>query len=196
MRWIASFLLLMMPVAAGCSGDDGPAGPAGNANVMSGSVTPTNAEWLWPGGYTQYWGSGSWTSYFTRYYDIALTELSADLIDNGAVLVYMEPVPDSGRWVPLDHDFVSFDAAYTMRYVYEASEGLIRLQYFMTPNQGAVPSAQTYVLADLAFRYVLIAGKALQTMQAGGVDVGNYEQVVSWAKEQGSDYADVVMPAR
>ncbi len=40
-------LMALLLMVVGCEGDEGPTGPAGNANVVTGTVTPTNAEWLW-----------------------------------------------------------------------------------------------------------------------------------------------------
>jgi hypothetical protein len=111
-------------VLAGCEGDQGPvgpAGPAGNANVKSGTVAPTNAEWLWNSVYTLKESTGQTTSYFTRHVDVAVPQITAEIIANGAVLVFFEPLPGSGRWAPLNYSFLAFGGEYFHNYVYEAT---------------------------------------------------------------------------
>ena len=184
MRPFILFLVLVLGIFTACSGDQGPAGPKGdkgNANVMSGSLAPTDAEWLWNANYTLRTGPGSTTSWFTRYVDVALPQITAGIIANGAVLVFMEPEPGSGNWVSLIYSFVSFGGTYFHHFAYNASEGLLRLHFFMTPNTGANPSSQTWVLPVYTFRYVIVAGTALQSMQANGVDMRDYDQVMSYS---------------
>jgi hypothetical protein len=188
MKMFILSLVLVLGSLVACTGDTGPAGPKGdkgNANVLSGSLAPADTEWLWNSVYTLRTADNTTTSWFTRYVDVALTQINADIIANGAVLVYMEPLPASGTWVPLNYSYTSFGGTYMFNFAYEASDGLLRLHFFMTPNTGANPSSQTWVLPTYNFRYVIIAGTALQSMQAAGVDVGDYEQVRSYTAADG-----------
>lgn len=174
--------LLTFLFLAACTGDQGPVGPAGapgNANVKSGAIAPTNAEWLWNSNYCLQTSPSSTTCWFTRYVDVAVAEIDSNIVDNGAVLVFMEPDPGTNRWVPLNYSYTSFGGTYMFNYAYEVMDGNLRLHFYMTPNTGANPSSQTWTLATLKFRYVIIAGKALQLIQSGeaGVDVRDYESV-------------------
>jgi hypothetical protein len=185
-RYVA---LLALMVLVSCEGDQGPVGPkgdTGNANVKSGSISPTNAEWLWNSVYTLDTDTGSSTSWFTRYVDVSVPQITAGIIANGAVLVFMEPDVGSGRWVPLNYSFTSFGGTYMLNFVYEATEGLLRLHFYMTPNTGANPSTQTWQLPTFAFRYVVIAGTALQSIQSGEVDVDlrDYDSVRAFVESR------------
>ena len=179
-------LMALLLMVVGCEGDEGPTGPAGNANVVTGTVTPTNAEWLWNSIYWFGTAPGSGTGYFSRYVDIDVEEITPEIISTGVVLVFFEAYPGTGNWTPLPFQFVSGGATYTYNIVDEVSEGLIRLHFFFTPNSlgAALPSLETYTIATYTFKYTVIAGNALQAMTASGVDLTDHDRVMEYLKMQ------------
>jgi hypothetical protein len=189
MKALKFVALLLFAGLVACEGDQGPAGPkgdTGNANVKTGSIAPTNAEWLWNSTYSLESPPNTTTSWFTRYVDVARPEITADIIANGAVLVFMEPDPGTGEWVPLNYTYTSFGNNHFFHFVYEASEGLLRLHFFMTPKDGASPSTQTYTLPVYTFRYMIIAGTALQAARQNMVDLRDYESAKAFAEAVGA----------
>ena len=181
----ALFILLMTAtvlLAVGCEGDQGPAGPDGNANVKTGTISPTNEEWLWM---SSYWFQQTTTTgmgYFTRYVDIPVAEITSDIISTGIVLVFFEALPGSGNWTPLPFQFVEPYGAYIHNIVHEVSEGLVRLHYFnMRNSAGAtLPELATVSIPTYTFKYTVIEGNALQAMTAREIDVTDHDQVMEY----------------
>lgn len=182
-------LLLLLIVAAllltGCEGEEGPTGPAGadgNANVKTGTITPTNAEWLWYSYYTLQITENSWVSYYTRYVDIPVEDITPDFLSTGLVLVLFEADSGSGEWTPLPFKFVAFSSAYAYNIVYEVMEGMIRLHYFYTLNDlsGTSPDISTAVIPTYTFKCVVIEGTALQAMQADEVDISDHDRIMEY----------------
>lgn len=183
MRALIVFLLAAaVLLAVGCEGEQGPTGPDGNANVKTGTISPTNAEWLWQGNYDFQTAPGSWMSYFTRYVDIPVVEITPDIISSGVVLVFFEAYPGSGNWTPLPFQFVEFGSAFIYNIVYEVTEGMVRLHYFNMLNSAGVtiPDLETVVIPTYTFKYTVIEGTALQAMQAHEVDVSDHDQVMEY----------------
>ncbi len=188
-------LLVLLTVAAlmvvGCEGEQGLTGPSGadgtdgtdgNANVKTGTISPTNEEWLW---YSTYWfrtAPLASTGYFTRYVDIPVAEITPDIISAGVVLVFFEAYPGSGNWTPLPFQFVEGNREYIYNIVYEVMEGMVRLHYFNMPNSPGLllPDLSTVVIPTYTFKYTVIEGTVLQAMQAREVDVSDHDQVMEY----------------
>jgi len=184
MRALPVILLTMMIVLAiGCEGDQGPAGPSGddgNANVVTGTISPTSAEWLWNSVYWFGTAPGTATGYFTRYVDIPVAEITPDIISAGAVLVFFEAYPSSGAWTPLPLQFVNGGQSFIYNIVYEVAEGNIRLHYFYMANDvgATLPNLQAASIPTYTFKYVVIEGNALDAMTALEVDFSDHDQVM------------------
>jgi hypothetical protein len=179
-------LLILLVVAlflAGCEGDMGPAGPAGNANVMAGTISLTNAEWLAYSQWRMTTDVGTITVKSTRYVEIPVAEITADIIANGAVLMYIEAETGSDRWTTLPFEFLHYTREYFINIVYEVQEGMIRLHYFlMRAREGAtLPDLAAHVIPAYEFKYVVIEGTALKTLQAGGVDLSHPDRIIEYA---------------
>lgn len=179
------FMILMMAVLmlTGCEGDKGPTGPAGadgNANVLTGTISPTNEEWLWNSLYRLETSPGSSTGYFSRYVDIPVPEITADIMATGAVLVFFQPYPSEGVWSPLPYYFNSGYAGFSYCYVYQAMEGNIRLHHFYMPNDTnpTIPDLSAAVIPTFPFKYMIIGGEALQTADDKGIDLANHDDIV------------------
>ncbi|MGN0032534.1 MAG: hypothetical protein ACI358_01960 [Candidatus Limimorpha sp.] len=87
-----SLTVLMICLAVfsckGPKGDQGPVGPAGNANVFSAVVDTRPNNWIWDSGGCNWYVDFDWVDGITP-----------DIVDNGAVLVYMEnPNPSYYAW--------------------------------------------------------------------------------------------------
>jgi len=182
-------LLLLLTVVAlmvtACEGERGPTGPAGadgNANVKTGTISPTNPEWLWNQYYTLQIDPSSWMRYYTRYVDIPVEEITPDIISTGLVLVFFEAHPGSGNWTPLPFQYVSFGAAYAYNLVYDVMEGMIRLHYFYSLNDlsGTIPDLQNAVIPTFTFKYMVIEGTALEAMLAREVDVSDHDRITEY----------------
>jgi hypothetical protein len=168
--------------AIGCEGEQGPAGPSGNANVVTGTVSPTSAEWLWNSVYWFYTAPGAATGYPTRYVDIPVAEITPEIISAGAVLVFFEAYTGTGNWTPLPFQFVDAGAGYIHNVVYEVMEGNIRLHYFYMQNSAGatLPDLATALIPTYTFKYVVIEGNALEAMTSREVDVRDLDQVMEY----------------
>lgn len=183
-----SILLLIAVVlmAMGCEGEEGPTGPMGNANVVTGTISPTSAEWLWNSIYWFATTTGSGTGYLSRYVDIPVEEITPEIISTGVVLVFFEAYPGSENWTPLPFQFVEGGGNYIFNLVYEVREGLIRLHFFfMVNSSGAtIPDLATYPIATYTFKYTVIEGNALQAMTASGLDLTDHDRVMEYLATQ------------
>ena len=169
-------------LAAGCEGDQGPVGPSGNANVVTGTISPTNEDWLWRSTYWFQTTPIEATGYFTRYVDIPVEGITPDIISAGAVLVFFEARPGSGNWTPLPFQFVDGGGQYIYNIVYEVMEGMVRLHFFnMLNSTGATtPDLQTYQIPTYTFKYTVIEGNALEAMAAREVDLADHDRVMEY----------------
>ena len=89
MKTLKSFaLLLLMSLFAitSCEGPQGPPGHDGNANVQSATVETTPYDWFWDE------GALNW------YLDLEWDAIDLDMVDYGAVLVYMENPGEFYGW--------------------------------------------------------------------------------------------------
>jgi len=182
-----SVLLLTAAVllSAGCEGEQGPVGPSGadgNANVVTGTISPTSEEWLWNAYYWFSTAPGGRSGYFTRYVDIPVAGITPEIISNGAVLVSFEADPGFGGMTPLPFQFVALNSQYIFSIVNEVTEGMIRLHFFfMLNSEGAtVPDLSTYTIPTYTFKYTVIEGNALEVMTARGVDISDHDQVIDY----------------
>jgi hypothetical protein len=166
----------------GPSGADGTDGTDGNANVKTGTISPTNEEWLWSSFYWFQTAPGETIGYMTRYVDIPVAEITPDIISAGVVLVFFEAYPGTGNWTPLPFQFVALNREYIYNIVYEVMEGMVRLHYFNMPNIAGelLPDLSTVVIPTYTFKYTVIEGTALQAMQAREVDVSDHDQVMEY----------------
>ena len=181
----ALFVLLLTAavlLSAGCEGEQGPVGPSGNANVVTGTISPTSEEWLWSATYWFQTLPNTTMGYFTRYVDIPVAEITPEIISAGAVLVSFEARPASGSWTPLPFQFVEAGSQYIFNIVYEVMEGAIRLHFFFMHNSAGAsfPDLQSYTIPTYTFKYTVIEGNVLEAMTARGVDMSDHDQVMDY----------------
>ncbi len=155
----------------GIQGQEGPQGPIGNANVISGRVTLTEADWSTTTVQLRF--NTSPGTYFyaipARYADVAVSDLTLDVINNGAVLLYT--APDDARpneFVPLPYRFRFIDTTVGYYRVLDArvQEGNIRFYYYYEVLDANVtpPSALEATQPDRVFRWVIIPPAAASTL--------------------------------
>ncbi|WP_343307843.1 hypothetical protein AAHN97_11910 [Chitinophaga niabensis] len=139
---------------------EGPMGPPGNANVRSGTVALTNADWKWGSSWALTTSTGSSTIYYTRYAEISTELITQEIADKGSVQVFFKP--DNKGWVPFPYIFLDVTRNYFFNFMYEYMPGKIRLHYFWSSNTtgaGVPTGLNTYPLPDYTFKYVITAAQ-------------------------------------
>jgi hypothetical protein len=149
-------------VIAGCKGDTGPAGPQGNANVKVRTYSVSSSQWV----------NSTSTTPYEYYVDLTDQDITQSIINNGAVLVYIEN--SSGGWYPLPsigyaQSNGGADLEYKLSPVYSLSTVTVLYYIVSNPNYWipANPGAQT-------FKVIVIAG-SLQS--SANINWNNYEEV-------------------
>lgn len=140
----ASVLLIVFALAIlGCEGPEGPRGPAGTANVIY-------SEWYSP----ETWALEPKFGVQERTYTMTTASLTQDIIDNGAVLVYM-------RFVGLNPEINQLPvtlADVNYSFLFRAQAGSIEVAYWLTTSPTTAP---VIIPSENLVRYVLIPGGVL-----------------------------------
>ncbi|MBK7099243.1 MAG: hypothetical protein IPH58_14000 [Sphingobacteriales bacterium] len=169
----------------GPQGPQGVTGATGTANVLSKTITLSNADWGNNVRDIIFKNSlSSWIYHTARFVDITEPAITQSVIDNGLVLVYFTPdlaFPNVYSNLP----FSILD--YTQRAFYYHVEfitpepGKIRLLYYFSPNNvgDAVPEVAAYTIPTYKFKYVIIPGTAISSSAGRNLDFKNLEAVSS-----------------
>jgi hypothetical protein len=168
---------------SGPSGPTGPQGPAGNANVMTDTFTLSNSDWAWNSSYSFTTATGSYTTYFTRFYDATDSLITEDILVSGLVLVYFTPFTGNlDQWEPLPYTFLDFSGNFYYNIVFETFQDVVRLHYFYTSNgTGATPTTlSTANIPTYSFKVIVISGTIATGMREAHVDPANYVEVVKY----------------
>jgi hypothetical protein len=131
--------------ATGSQGPTGPQGPTGTTNVIY-------SDWFTPPSWTYY-------IYFSTYYEGFTQPASAitqDIIDNGVILTYIQPVntPGTIQQLPITNS----GGGSTVYFESLASVGNIVFQCYDILDPTEYPAAQS---VSNQFRYVIIPGSQL-----------------------------------
>lgn len=195
MRRLGLGTLLVIPALvalSACSGDQGPTGPAGpqgpegpqgiqgpvgNANVISGRVTLTEADWS---ASTTFYGFqiNPTTGLFwedARWADVDVPEITTDVVDDGAVLMWITTEFELDGFLPLPVRFTrNTSTAYTWSYYARISEGSIRLLFLHERLDPAVspPSPLDTTQPDRILRWVIIPPAAAAAAETLPVHLG------------------------
>lgn len=86
LRTFGLFLVMSLFAITSCEGPRGPQGPPGNANVQSATVETIDSDWGWDD------NACNW------YLDLEWDAIDLDMVDYGAVLVYMENPGEFYGW--------------------------------------------------------------------------------------------------
>jgi hypothetical protein len=143
----------------GAEGAVGPAGPIGNANIISGSATYADADWSTTLVQFSYRSNPSVIQFGkqARWIDIAVPELTASVITDGAVFMWMRPI--SSVLVPLPYRFQPVSSVWIHNYTHEIREGELRLLYYLENQEDAADislSPLTITQATREFRWMII----------------------------------------
>lgn len=172
----------------GPEGPQGPQGPPGNANVMSDTLTVTDADWE----EGRIYFNTSPTSSQSRVAlldTLDVPELTEDIFQAGDVQVYLKKPSstfgDPVKWTPLPHEVLSFDAEFYYNFNYTYETGQIVLQYYYTvtgPNASA-PSLSDATLPDYKFKYVLTAPSATNSLEDAGISWKDHDAAMNFLEE-------------
>ena len=168
--------------ATGAQGPQGSQGPTGNANVLVDTFTVTNTQWLYNSQYSLETSPGSYTEYFTRYYDAVDSAITADILATGMVLVYFNPNPivSATQWTLLPYQFLDGSESFTYNYAFETSLDQVQLEFFFgTLNNGTpTPVLSTYDIPTLQFKIVAVSGTVAEGLKVAHIDLGNADAVL------------------
>ncbi|PHR73597.1 MAG: hypothetical protein COA67_02400 [Lutibacter sp.] len=175
-------MALMLVFAVACDGDDGATGPAGTAgtngtNGTNGTDGNANVTVISVPNGDVSWTSGSYLGTTTNTFSITDTAVNQDIIDHGTVLGYMLLF---GNWYALPFEWQNNTGSLDQHILFNYALDTIVMHAYQT-NGVLNPGATEY-------RFMLITdntvGKtntnALSQLEAAGVDVNNYEDVMDY----------------
>lgn len=171
MKTLKSFaLLLLMSLFAitSCEGPQGPPGHDGNANVQSATVETTPYDWFWDE------GALNW------YLDLEWDAIDLDMVDYGAVLVYMENPGEFYGWHQLPLTIYPNDQYSTTLETIYYDYGLSVFWTNSDLNQHENPC--DFYGANITFKVVLIDASVYAKYK--NEDLSNYENLVKLLKQE------------
>ncbi|WP_051293170.1 collagen-like protein [Olivibacter sitiensis] len=138
----------------------GQKGDDGNANVSTKIFLPANITWR----QTTLFG----TNYVTA--SLNMSEITSDIVNNGAVMVYGGFFwGDPWSALPISY----FENSRTVHFAFGVKQGSVTLRMHYSSN--AAPTAP-----GIQFKVVVIKGNAVTSAKNQGVDLNNYNEVVSF----------------
>ena len=104
-----------------------------------------------------------------------------NIIAKGAVLVYFEVETGSDQWKTLPFEILHYNGANYIDIACEVEEGMIRLHYLVRRAYvgATVPDLSSLVIPTYEFKYVVIEGTTLSTMQAGTADLSGPDCIMA-----------------
>jgi hypothetical protein len=167
----------------GPQGPTGSQGPEGNANVLVDTFTLVNSQWIYNSQYYFETSPGSYTEYFTRYYDITDSAVTQSILNTGEVMVFFVPNPiaNANQWAPLPYVFLDGSGNFTYNVAFQTFPYKVELEYFFNQLKTvAPPNLSTYDIPTYKFKIVVISGTISTAMEKAGIDKGNYAQVSAY----------------
>lgn len=161
---IVTVILLSACAKDGKTGPQGPAGTNGtngNANVVSSSITTTSLSW-----------SANAPFYTTS---IGYAAITQDIIDNGAVLVYISNTAGTYQQLPFTYYPAS---SYSRTYTFAYAVGTVTI--YVSDSDLVIPDNPGAV----TFKIVVMAASAKRELQQKHVDLNNYSEVVTYLNIQ------------
>jgi hypothetical protein len=168
----------------GSKGDKGDKGDTGNANVQTDLFTIQSADWATNSTYWFGTGNLSATGYTTKTYERANALITADLLNTGMVMVYMQssPTTNAAQWQPIPLSFLysAGSGSYTYNYAFETLAGKVRLHFYFVKISADPPPLNTYAIPPHQFKIIAVTGIQLTAMKAKNVDIKNFAQVSNY----------------
>lgn len=192
------FLVLVMGLLIlfmlGCEGPEGPVGPSGQAGPQGEKGEPGEdavgdviySDWIMV-------GSEDWTQipagefpFLTpdkpgRYFDIATSSISEEIVNRGSVHVYVRFceaswMPDEVVGLPFDmfYDFGSWD------YLFNTIDPELLRLYILHKGTREEPDNQIISLCDNEFRYVIVPGNIPAKQLSEVIDFTNYNETMEY----------------
>jgi len=169
-------------------------GPMGNANVKTDTFTVAATQWQLsvPGGGIplETVTGGRYNSAPYLFYSRANNSITQDVLDNGLVLVYVEPMPDFSPefWEPVPLEYPMTIGASPNTYLYNInfatfdSPGQVNVGfYFAQPGTGVtLPDLATYqttMTVNYRFKVITVTGQAGVFMATNHVNLKDYTAV-------------------
>jgi hypothetical protein len=151
-----------------CTGKEGPQGPPGTANVISGRDTVSDADWSTTTIQAVVYMVAPTVGYFARparYVDLDVPEIDAAVLGGGEVLVWMQPrgTADSTNYVLLPWTFLWISSSLEYHYDPLVSPGSIRVIYYKVDlnDPTTLISPLSDEQATRIFRWVVIPPAAM-----------------------------------
>lgn len=173
---LISGLFLFLCISSCKEGAVGPAGAAGPAGVAGPKGDPGTANVIYSDWFTpDVWGKETLFTTFVFSYNKTATQITADIIDKGAVLVYgklngyTSSLGLKDKVVQLSYTVVANGS--TDSWTYIASPGNVRVSFVNSQNIYSSGPANTH-----QFRYVIIPG-GVKAGKLAGVNWSDYEEV-------------------
>ena len=160
---LSRFIFAALTVA-GLAACEGPAGPQGNANVVTGTFTLADADYV--DGFWNVPVEGGTYSHQAKVAAMNVPAITSDIADDGLVLVYLRtPSTETGapdQWTPLPFHQIGLFGGYLISVKAAYSTGTVRIGYLheQTDTSVAVPSVYTETVPTYEFKYVAVAGEA------------------------------------
>lgn len=157
---LLTFLLILGASLIGCEGPVGPEGPQGE----DGTANVIYSEWFGPGfnGGTEWQGRESFGGAKENYFDLPTDDITVELIETGAVIVYAKlegyttSVWPSGEVaaLPVTLTYIMSGETHIDTWGFRLTEGNLRIT-FQNSQDFFEPSGMN---VDHRFRYVIIPG--------------------------------------
>lgn len=169
MRMPSPLFLLAVALAA-CEGDQGPTGPAGNANVTSGTFTLAPSAYVNDFWYFSVEGGNQGNR--AKVATVEVPDITGAVLNDGAVLVYLRipssPTTPADEWTLLPFHQGGFGGGYLVSIKASVDEGRIRIGYVHESTSGSTPpDVYQAALPTYEFRWVVIGGPGVDLSLGG-----------------------------
>jgi hypothetical protein len=120
-----------------------------------------STDFLYNSQYSMETTPGSYTEYFTRYFDISVPAITQDVLDTGMVQVYFTPNPivSTNDWRPLPFRFLDGSGNFYYIVAAETSVGQVEIEFFFEQivANATLPVLSSYAIPAYNYKIVVIA---------------------------------------
>jgi hypothetical protein len=127
-------------------------------------TTVTNTQLLWNSSYIFSTGTGSYTEFFTRYFNFPVPAITQNVINHGTVQVYFTPslAQTPSNWEPLPYTFPDGSGDFTWNYVPVTTLGQVQIGVFfdqLVPT-ATIPTLSSYDFETFKVKVVITPSTA------------------------------------